>query len=73
VIRRRADKLHACRLARSCERRALGQKAVAGVNRVDPLLAGDCDQRFDIQVRAHRLAALRRTDQECLVGLEAMQ
>jgi hypothetical protein len=43
------------------------------MNRVHPLSLGDCNDCVDVEVRPHRLAALRRTNQKCLVGLEAMK
>ena len=60
-------------LARARERRVLRQEAVARMNRVDALRLGDRDDRLDVEIRAHRLAALRRADEERLVGLEAVQ
>ena len=43
------------------------------MNAVHPALSGDGDERTDVEIRADRLAALRRTDQEGFVSLEAMQ
>src|SRR3954452_7835875 len=40
---------------------------------VDVVLARDGNQRFDIQVRAHRLAALNRADEKRFVSFEAVQ
>ena len=73
MLRRRSDEKDACRFARARELGAFREKAIPGMNRVDALFPGDCDDRVDIQIRPHRLAALRRTDQERLVGFEAVQ
>ena len=69
----RSDERDAGLLARARERRALGEEPVAGMDRVDAVLLGDRDERVDVQIRAHRLAAARRPDQERLIGLEAVQ
>ncbi len=61
------------RLARASELRALGEKAITRMHAVHPALSGDGDERIDIEIRADRFAALRRTDQEGFVSLEAMQ
>ena len=51
----------------------LGEKAVAGMNRVHAVAQRHVDDRGDVQVRPYRLAALRRPDHERLVRLEPMQ
>ena len=43
------------------------------MNGVSSVLACDRNQRFDIQVRPDWLAAFRRPDQKCFIGLEAVQ
>ncbi len=73
VRRRRAHEPDSRLLARTRERRALGEKPVAGMNGIDALLLRDRDERLDVQVRAHRLAALGRPDEKCLVCLEPVQ
>ena len=53
------------------ERRVLGEKAVARVDRIDAVLLGERDDAGDVQVRPDRLARL--ADQIRLVRLEAVQ
>ena len=67
----RADERHARRFARAGQFRILGQKAIAGVDRIDVVLAADGDQIFDVEIRADRFARLANLVR--LVGLEAVQ
>ncbi len=69
----RTDEADAVRLARAGEVAVLGEKPVAGMNRVRAAVLRDGENGVDVQVRADRLAALRGTDLKRFVGLEAMQ
>ena len=73
LLRRGADELHAGLGARAGERRVLGKEAVAGMDGVDLRLLRDGDDRIDVQIRAHRLAAGGGTDEKRFVGLESME
>jgi len=73
VLRHWSDKGQTGTFAGAGERRALGQKSIARMNRVDSLGFGHRDDRVDIQIRSDRLATLRRADRKRFVGLESMQ
>ena len=59
------------RAARPRELGVLGQKAVAGMNRIHADIASDLDDAGDVEVSPDRLARL--ADAISLIGLESMQ
>jgi hypothetical protein len=67
---RRPDERDARRLAGARQLRVLGEEAVARVDGVRAGLARDADDLVDVEVRAHRVAAL--ADEVRLVGLDAV-
>ena len=73
MLRRRSHERDAPRLAGLGKGRALGQEAVAGMNRVHPVLLGHRHQLVDVEIGADRLSAFRRSNQERLVGLEPVK
>ena len=73
LVGRRADKQNVRRLAGAREAHALCEESVSGVDGVGAALLRHCDDLIDVEVRAYRLAPLRRTDQIRLVGLEAVR
>ncbi len=60
-LRAGADEGDAGALAGARQRRILGEKAVAGMDRIDALFLGQRDDAFHIEVGLHRALALRRS------------
>ena len=66
-----ADKNHAGLAARLGKQGIFREKAVAGMNGVDIVLAGQVDDGVDVQIRTQRLAGF--ADAIRFIGLEAVQ
>ena len=72
-LRRGSDEGDVVFFARSREGGIFGEEAVTGMDGVDAMLFGDGDDVGDVEIAAHRLAALRGADEVGLVRLEAVE
>ncbi len=72
-FRRRPDELDPRLHAGAGEVRILRQKSISRMDRIDPMLLGDDDERRNIQVSLDRQSPFSRADQIRLVSLKAVK